>query len=170
MSVTMSYKKFGLIPIATTWFNDNRAFIPVPDSLVHTLRQSAALSNVNNKVCLSESTFTTSIIDLTQSEEQIWKAMDPKSCRYEIRKIRKMLDKGEDVRIAENADVEGYIRVANNYIRTKGYTKPLNGKLLRRCIERRWMRLCSLRPDRSVAGPWDWPRDFWKKTGLPPSP
>ena len=34
--------------------------------------------------------FHTPLIDLARTEEQLWQALEPKSCRYEIRKAQKM--------------------------------------------------------------------------------
>ncbi len=136
MSVTISYKKFGLIPVATTWFNTDAALNVDKLGMLHIFRQSTVELTLGQTVCIQQSIFNTTVIDLTQSEEEIWKAFDPKSCRYEIRKIQKMVDKGEDVKIKENTDMARYIEIANCYIQVKKYSKPLKSWLLKKYMEK----------------------------------
>jgi hypothetical protein len=123
MSVTISYKKYGLIPVATTWFNTAPRLNVDELGMLHFFRQSTVELVLEQIVCIQQSIFNTTVIDLTRSEEEIWKAFDPKSCRYEIRKIQKMVDKGEDVKIVENTDIKRYIEIANSYIQIKKYSK-----------------------------------------------
>jgi lipid II:glycine glycyltransferase (peptidoglycan interpeptide bridge formation enzyme) len=144
MSVTISYKKFGLIPISTTWFNASSNLDSASLSMVHTFRQSTTKLSVHNAACIQQSVFSTSAIDLTQSEENIWDAFDPKSCRYEIRKIQKMADKLEDIKILENTDIDHYVKVANDYIKIKKYAKPLKQWLLEKCLKEGYGALMSI--------------------------
>ncbi len=136
MSVTISYKKFGLIPVVTTWFNTAPTLNADELGMLHVFRQSAVELVLGRTVCIQQSVFNTTVIDLTQSEKEIWKAFDPKSCKYEIRKIQKMADKGEDVKIAENTDIARYIEIANSYIQVKKYLKPLRSWQLEKYMEK----------------------------------
>ncbi len=99
MSVTLTYKKFGLIPISTTWFNSETSVDSYDLSTIHIFRQSTAEMATDKITCIQQNIFYTSIIDLEQPQEELWKACAPKSCRYEIRKIQKLVDNGEDVQV-----------------------------------------------------------------------
>ena len=131
MALTISQKKFAVIPLTTTWFNTNTAFEPAIDTAVHLLRQSKHIDTFNRHFCVRQTPFATTAIDLTQPEEKIVKAMEPKSCRYEIRKIRKMIDQNQDIRIAENTDLSDFIKIANDYKRIKKQKQPLTVNSLR---------------------------------------
>lgn len=58
----------------------------------------------------------TSIVDLSQSEEQLWQKTEPKSCRYELRKAEKI---GFTVHVNERLD-EAFALV-REFITRKGY-------------------------------------------------
>jgi FemAB family len=135
MAITVLYKKFSLIPITVKWFNTEPAFEYDAKSLFYILRQSSPLDDIKHYPCVKEYKSTTSIIDLTLSEEQLWEILDPKSCRYEIRKVLKMLDGGENVEIRNDSDLKQFLNLANNYIRKKGYSKPLTLNHFQRYIE-----------------------------------
>jgi len=135
MSVTISYKRFGLIPVTVNWFNTEPDLKGVSFRGVHIFKQSVPLSHTGNAVCVEQTTQTTSIIDLIQTKEQIWKGMSSKSCRPRIRRIEQMMDEGADIHVADNADVDKYIELANDYIREKGYAKPLKLRLLQTYME-----------------------------------
>ena len=65
------------------------------------------------------------MIDLAESEEELWKNLDAKSCRYEIRKIKKLLDAGENIEITKNDNVQSFLDIANRYNKTRNYSTRL---------------------------------------------
>lgn len=136
MASTISYKKFGLIELTTTWFNTDPSFGRTKFRGIHILRQSVPILDIGSGVCIRQDTQTTSIIDLTESEEQLWKGLDPKSCRYEIRKIKKLTETGENIRITNKGDAKTFLNIANRYIKKKGYTKALKEWQLSMYLER----------------------------------
>lgn len=119
MAIDVTRKKFGIFSTTLTWFNKDTELRPASKSVIHVLKQSVPISNSTKSVCLNKSAFLTLIIDLTQSEEHIWKNMEPKSCRYEIRKMHKLIDKGEAIQVKYNCDLDKFIQIANNYIKAK---------------------------------------------------
>jgi lipid II:glycine glycyltransferase (peptidoglycan interpeptide bridge formation enzyme) len=64
--------------------------------------------------------FTTLIIDLTQSLEDIWKNMDPKSCRYEINRAIK-----EGIKIWINKNYEEFYKINASFRKVKGLSDNL---------------------------------------------
>lgn len=116
MSVTILRKKFGLVSVAETWYNTEPSFEKLPHAAIHILMCSGPLIDFGTAQCLEEATRRTNMIDLTRPEEELWKEMDPKSCRYEIRKIKKLVDGGESVRIQNDTPVEEFIRIANRFL------------------------------------------------------
>ncbi len=152
MSITISYKKFGLIPMATTWFNKSLTFDANELSLIHTFRQSEAKLDISQATCIKQSVFTTTVIGLSLPEEDLLKNCAPKSCRYEIRKVQKMIDAGEDVKIKKNSDIEQFVKIANNYIKIKKYAKPLKAWFLQQCIEQQKGELINIYYNGQLAG------------------
>ena len=125
MPTTIKYKKYLVAPVSVTWFNTSLA----PDfdrgSWFHIFRQSVALTNLPHQRCLRAEKFVTSILDLRRPEEELWRDLAAKSCRYEIRKVQKMCEAGEQVRLSEDTDLEEFLILANNYIQAKGYSQLL---------------------------------------------
>jgi len=60
--------------------------------------------------------FHTPLIDLTRTEEELWQKLDPKSCRYEIRKAQKL-----DCAISLNEETEAARLLLNESIRRMRY-------------------------------------------------
>ena len=135
MSAIVSYKKFGFIPVTVLWFNTDNVLKHDSKSWFYILRQSRQLEGMDNLWCAKQYRSTTSIIDMTQTEDELWKSLDPKSCRYEIRKVLKMLDSGQDVQVKSEDDLNAFLAMANNYIKTKGYSKPLSMNHLTRYLD-----------------------------------
>lgn len=152
MPITISYKKFNLIPITVTWFNNEPTFEFDTHSLFHIFRQSKITLYTNITRCVKEYKSTTSIIDLIQSEEQLWKNLAPKSCRYEIRKVLKMLDAGKNVLVKEKDDLKQFLKLANRYIREKGYSNPLTIDHFTRFLKRDCGELLTVYHDNRLLG------------------
>lgn len=125
MALTIAYKKLKLIPISVIWFNLEQDLKSTKFKGLYIFRQSVKLADIKNFNCIQQYSSTTSIIDLNQSEDDLWKSLDAKSCRYEIRKIKKLIESGEKIEIKNNIDIEGFIDIANRYIKERGYTKAL---------------------------------------------
>lgn len=134
MSVTITYKKFGLITVKTTWFNKKPQLKTNELGMLHIFRQSTTDLNIDSVRCIQKNIFRTTVIDLSLSDEQLLKNCDPKSCRYEIRKIQKLVDRDENVKIKRNSDMEQFMRIANDYIKIRKYSKPLKSWLLQQYI------------------------------------
>lgn len=64
--------------------------------------------------------FYTPLIDLAQAEEQLWQRLEPKSCRYEIRKAEKM-----QCEILINEETEAARKLLNESIRRLQYRGEL---------------------------------------------
>ena len=64
--------------------------------------------------------FWTPLVDLSLSEDQLWQRLDAKSCRYEIRKARKM-----DTTILHNEELESARLLINESIRRLSYRSEL---------------------------------------------
>jgi hypothetical protein len=64
--------------------------------------------------------------------------MDPKSCRYEIRKAEKMLDKIA-VRRNEASVEQDFLHLYRSFVRAKGHAPPLSRRRLRE-----YLRTCDL--------------------------
>lgn len=64
--------------------------------------------------------FQTPLIDLARTEEELWHALEPKSCRYEVRKAQKF-----DCRITLNENVETARVLLNESIRRLKYREEL---------------------------------------------
>ena len=60
--------------------------------------------------------FSTPLVDLARTEEQLWQKLEPKSCRYEIRKAQKL-----DCVISCNKDTEVARLLLNDSIRRLRY-------------------------------------------------
>lgn len=125
MPVIIKYKEFGILPIRVIWFNDNPDYSPSRQEPIQILRQSVALTKTKEADCFEEVLFDTAFIDLSQPAEELYKDMEPKSCRYEIRKVQKLVDAGEDIQIKKNFDWDNFLQVANDYIKIKKYSRPL---------------------------------------------
>ena len=54
----------------------------------------------------------------------------------QLRKLLNMVDKGEDIKITENADIARYIEIADSCIQVRKYLKPLKSHLLERYMEK----------------------------------
>jgi hypothetical protein len=63
------------------------------------------------------------LIDLTRSEEELWQRLEPKSCRYEIRKAQKL-----DYDITCNEDLESARILINESIQKLKYRQELGEK------------------------------------------
>ncbi|MGD0784735.1 MAG: hypothetical protein ABR969_02865 [Sedimentisphaerales bacterium] len=124
MAVTITYRKFNIVPVTVTWFNTEAAFKYATDSLFYIFRQSVFLPEAGHR-CVKSYKSMTSIINLGCSQEELWQNLDPKSCRYEIRKVLKMLDEGQNLQVKDESDIEKFLVLANNYIIEKGYSNPL---------------------------------------------
>jgi len=125
MSFTLSEKKFGLFGVTTTWFNTEKKLTSKAKGLLHILRQSVQIEDFDPFVCIFKNIFTTTCIDLTQTEEQLWKALSPKSCRYEVRKVKKLVDAGQDIELRDVTDRGEFLRIANRYIEEREGMRPL---------------------------------------------
>jgi hypothetical protein len=64
--------------------------------------------------------FHTPLVDLALTEEQLWQKLEPKSCRYEVRKAQKM-----DCVISRNEDTEVARLLINDSIRRLRYRAEL---------------------------------------------
>ncbi len=67
--------------------------------------------------------FHTPLIDLRQAEEALWQKLEPKSCRYEIRKAQKM-----DCVLSCNEETEAGRLLINDSIRRLRYRAELSEK------------------------------------------
>jgi hypothetical protein len=72
--------------------------------------------------------FTTPLIDLTHTEEELWQKLEPKSCRYELRKAQKM-----ECALSCNEEIEAGLLLINDSIRRLRYRAELS--------ERQWREL-----------------------------
>ncbi|MHC1688640.1 MAG: GNAT family N-acetyltransferase [Methanothrix sp.] len=63
----------------------------------------------------------TSIIDLSQSEEQLWKKMDRKSCRNPINRALK-----SDIKIKKNKQFDEFYHINKEFVHKKGFGLPLS--------------------------------------------
>jgi hypothetical protein len=151
MAVTISYKKFNFIQVTVIWFNDEPSLKYDSGSWFHILRQSCQLMDARGG-CVKEYRSTTSIIDLTQSEEQLWENLEPKSCRYEIRKVLNMLDAGQNIKVKNENDRKGFLDLANNYIKEKGYSNPLTLEHLTRYLDNNQGDLLTIYKDNELLG------------------
>jgi hypothetical protein len=144
MAICIKYKKYGVIPLVLTWFNKDVGSKTYDPCVIHIFRQSTVEMEPSPAVCIKHNIFHTTAIDLTQSMDQIWNACEPKSCRYEIRKIQKMVDQCEDIKILENVDLGCFLKVANNYIKIKKYTKPIKQWSLEAYLKKEYGTLMSV--------------------------
>ncbi len=152
MSITVLYKKFNLIPVTVKWFNTEPAFEYDAESLFYILRQSSPLDDIKHYHCVKEYKSTTSTIDLTQSEKQLWENLEPKSCRYEIRKVLNILDASQDIKVKNENDRESFLDLANNYIKKKGYSNPLTLGHLTRYLNNNQGDLLTIYKDNELLG------------------
>lgn len=166
MAVTVKYNKFGLIPIATTWFNSCEVVKKNNRSAIHFFRQSTKDLSCEGGVCINKSIFTTTVLDLSQSQDKLWQGCESKSCRYEIRKISKMVDQGERIVIKENQDIDNFVTVANGYIKAKKYSKPLKKWLLGYYIKNGMGTLLTVYFNNSLVGGNFYINDYPQRTRL----
>jgi hypothetical protein len=117
------------------WWRDRLVFFAT-ESEVHqqaradgvaiiTVRQSPARLN-DLPGLLSRGTSRTTCIDLSRDPGELEGAMDKKSCRYEIRKARKMLDRLSIGIEAEPACPGGFLELYNSFVKAKKHTRPLS--------------------------------------------
>ena len=71
--------------------------------------------------------FETSVVDLTQSEDALFRDLDPKSCRYEINKATKLVAAGS-IRWLKNERPQEVLRLINDFITRSGYTSLVRGE------------------------------------------
>lgn len=76
-------------------------------------------SDVSRYLCWARP-FQTPLINLTISEEELWQRLDPKSCRYEIRKAQKT-----SYQITCNEDIEAARVLINESIRRLRYREEI---------------------------------------------
>ena len=87
--------------------------------------RQTAVEISNHKALIQKGIFRTSCIDLTKSLEEIYREMDAKSCRYEIRKAEK---EGERVQVSlnERSAQNDFLLLYNNFVRLKGHAHPMS--------------------------------------------
>ncbi|GEM_PF-3015302 len=68
--------------------------------------------------------FPTSCIDLSKPIEELYRAMDPKSCRYEIRKAEKCRDQIE-IGMNDERSRADFFRIYNRFAAVKRHARPL---------------------------------------------
>lgn len=152
MSLQVKYKKFGLFPVAITWFNDKVMVEPESGVFLHFFLQSKPVEKFISVKCISEQDFKTTVINLSLDEDKLLERMDSKSCRYEIRKIQKLVDGGHRVDIRYNTDFDKFLKIANGYIQEKQHTKPLTIKDLSLYLDRKAGDLFVLYYDNKIVG------------------
>ncbi len=115
-------------------WKDKLVFFPNEDELLDLVQglASNALVRVRQTTVefkshpnlIQRTLFRTSHIDLRKGLESIYQEMDSKSCRYEIRKVKKVSDRLQihvnDVRVFED-----FLELHNDFVRLKGHTGPL---------------------------------------------
>jgi lipid II:glycine glycyltransferase (peptidoglycan interpeptide bridge formation enzyme) len=132
MPLQIKYRRLGILPpVAVTWFNDNMSVEPAKGVYLHSFLQSKPVEKFISAKCISEQDFKTVVLNLFLDEDKLLEKMDPKSCRYEIRKIQKLVDDGHAIDIRHNTDFGRFLNVANGYIREKKYTKLLSFRNLK---------------------------------------
>jgi hypothetical protein len=66
----------------------------------------------------------TSCIDLTRTMDDVYQDMDPKSCRYEVRRAAKLGDRLTMTRGGDRGRAD-FFRLYNEFVTWKGYAKPM---------------------------------------------
>lgn len=87
--------------------------------------QTAALLERTTKM-VARNVFRTTCVNLTEELQDIFEQMDRKSCRYEIRRAEKMLDR---VQFRRDKSVEarnGFLQLYNGFVSLKGYEGALS--------------------------------------------
>lgn len=93
---------------------------------VISIYQSELPLNLPNIIATQQ--FSTTIIYLTKSLDEIYAKFDRKSCRYEIRKVDKIKNR---VRIETNNDVKLAYDMLIDFIKKKQYTRPVKFKIFK---------------------------------------
>lgn len=111
--------------IRAWWPQSLREVIPLlEEAPVVMLRQCpAAMVPDLRRWVFQRRSFQTPLIDLRRNEEELWKGLDAKSCRYEVRKAQKM-----GCVISRNEDCEAARLLINDSIRRLRYRAELDGE------------------------------------------
>jgi hypothetical protein len=152
MPVQIIQRRFGVLSTAITWFNDRTDIEPLRGTYMHTFYQSKAAQRFLGADCISDKVFRTTVLDLCLQDDELLGRMDPKSCRYEIRKVQKLIDQGGNVVVESGADYDDFLQIANGYIQVKRYMRPLTMKDLNPYLDMEAGELFTLHYDGRLIG------------------
>jgi hypothetical protein len=131
--ISVKYKKLGFLPVTACWFNRD-SNIHLYNYGIHRLRQSVKIESAKKQYQIRETEIKTFIVDLTLSEDQIWKGFS-RSHKYGIRRIQKLIESGVNVTIEKDKHVKEFLNIANSFVRLKKYRKPITKSELNRYLK-----------------------------------
>lgn len=92
------------------------------------IRQTSVLIHDHPNI-IKRGVFRTSCIDLTRDLDALYREMDPKSCRYEIRKAQR-LEHRLRITCNELQTILDFFQLYNSFVRLKGHTHPISWRRL----------------------------------------
>ena len=90
-------------------------------AVIKVLQCSATVANELLPYAFHRKSFTTSLLDLSLGEAALWQGLDPKSCRYEIRKAQKL-----DCVIRHNEETDAAFGLLRAFIDRNQYRAALS--------------------------------------------
>jgi hypothetical protein len=93
------------------------------DEVVRISQTSVDLSDGPN--ILRRKLARTTCLDLKSGAGSLYRSMDAKSCRYEIRRAEKMADR-ISIRINDDVAQHDFLAIYNRFVAAKGYARSLS--------------------------------------------
>ncbi len=127
--------RHGPVPVLQAWFAEDVTAVYgclERAELVDVLQCTPAVADALSAVTYARREFETLLIDLSQTEAELLRALDPKSCRYEVNKARKLIDAspGDVVRRWERSETDAKHLIDAFMVRS-GYAQPTADQLWR---------------------------------------
>lgn len=123
-----------VIPVKRCIWDDRYVFFPSQNELEALLKESGKFSvfRVHQATFKSDdhpslvecTTFRTAATDLRKEVETLYKELDPKSTRYEIRKAERMLSNVR-IRLNDDSAYKHLFELYNAFLDVKQYAKPM---------------------------------------------
>jgi FemAB family len=113
---------FGAASLTVWWPSDLGAVLPLLQraAFLRLMQIDDGLAGLLTRYAFRQKSFHTSLIDLSESRDALWGALDKKSCRYEINKASRI-----EHDIVVNARCDAAYELMNDFIRRSHYRKPL---------------------------------------------
>ena len=125
--------RFALFNSTDVWWPESRADVLgfLGSAPVVTVRQcDRVVAGELARFAFRTKPSPTAVVDLRAPEAELWQRLDPKSCRYEIRKAREL-----DTRVGLNDRHDEALELLNAHIRRTRYSHELSGQSWLKVLE-----------------------------------